>query len=65
MATKADSDRKASKAKAVVGRIAEIGDSLELLIGMLDEHKLDLMILALGIGSVALNDAKDWLDPTA
>lgn len=54
MANKADTERKAAKAEAVIARLAEIHDSRELLISMLDEGKLDLLILALGIGSVAL-----------
>ena len=52
---KADTYRKNAKANAIVQRLEEIHDSRELLISMLDEHKLDLMILALGIGSVALS----------
>lgn len=58
MATKSDQARKAAKAKAVVARLAELHDSRELLIGMLDEGKLDLIVLALalGIGSVELTN---------
>lgn len=55
MATKADYYRKAMKADAVVKRLAEIHESRELLINMLDEAKLDLLILALGIGTVRLD----------
>ncbi len=59
MATKADTDRKANKAKAIERRLLEMSGHLDLLIGMLDEEKLDLLILALGIGSVTLNDEEE------
>jgi len=49
--------RKAAKAAAVIARLAEIHDSRELLIHMLDEAKLDLLILALGLGAVELSEA--------
>lgn len=55
MANRNDASRKAAKAAAIVARLAEIHDSRELLIGMLDEGKLDLLIIALGIGAVSLN----------
>lgn len=56
MANSKDIQRKALKAGAVTRRLEEIHPSRELLIGMLEEQKLDLLILALGIGSVSLND---------
>ena len=54
MANKTDKDRREAKASAVAVRLAEIHDSRDVLIRMLDEAKLDLLILALGIGSVEL-----------
>lgn len=62
MANTRDAARKAEKAKAVIARLTEIHESRELLIGMIDEHKLDLMILALGIGAVWLNDTTEDRD---
>ena len=59
MTTKAQYYRKAMKAEAIVKRLAEIHDSRELLIGMLDETKLDLLILALGIGAVRIGPEDD------
>lgn len=56
MATKSDRDRKDAKAAAIVARLADIHASRDLLIGMLDETKLDLLIIALGIGTVVLAD---------
>jgi hypothetical protein len=55
MANAQDRDRKDRKAEAIVKRLEEIHESRELLLGMLDEVKLDMLILALGIGSVELN----------
>jgi hypothetical protein len=55
MATKSDKDRKDAKADAVILRIAEIARHTVLLRGM-DEHKLDMLILALGIGEVELRE---------
>jgi hypothetical protein len=55
MANGRDKERKDRKAQAVIDRLAEIHESRELLIGMLDEAKLDLLVLALGIGAVELN----------
>lgn len=52
---KSTMERKAKKASAVVDRLSEISANPTLLIGMLDETKLDLLILALGIGSVNLD----------
>ncbi len=54
MANKADTYRRNSKVNAVVKRLEEIHETREVLISMLDEHKLDQIILALGIGSVEL-----------
>lgn len=59
MTTAAERNRKAAKVSAIVSRLAEIHDSRELLIRMLDEGKLDLMILALGIGAVQLSEQDD------
>ena len=56
MATAADRERKNRKADAVVRRIREMDQSLPLLIGMMDEAKLDLMILALGLGETILHE---------
>jgi hypothetical protein len=54
MANAQDKARKDRKSEAIVKRLEEIHQSRELLIGMLDEVKLDMLILALGIGSVEL-----------
>ena len=56
MATKAETDRKQAKRKAIVARLTEIKGSEDILFGLLDETKLDLMILALGIGETVLSD---------
>lgn len=56
MANKADTYRRNAKANAVVKRINEIHGNLDMLIAMFDEDRLDLLILALGIGSVELRD---------
>lgn len=56
MANSSDKARKAAKADAIVSRLGEIHDSRELLIGLLDETKLDLLILALGVGAVRLSE---------
>lgn len=56
----AKSKQKEAKAAAVVARLAEGRD---MLIGMLDEDKLDMLILALGIGRVVPADevtTDDW-----
>lgn len=49
-------DRKAAKLEAVVIRLGAIKANPRLLLGMLDETKLDLLILALGIGSVEVTE---------
>lgn len=63
MANKADTERKTAKRDAIIARLADIRGNEDILLGMLDETKLDLMILALGIGVAMLND--DLPDPTA
>jgi hypothetical protein len=63
MATKLDTERKTAKRDAIIARLADIRGNEDILLGMLDETKLDLMILALGIGVAMLND--DLPDPTA
>lgn len=55
MATKADIERKTAKRDAIIARLAAIRGNEDILFGMLDEVKLDLMVLALGIGEVALS----------
>lgn len=50
-------DRKTDKLVAIIRRLDDIHDSKGLLLGMLDETKLDLLILALGIGAVELREA--------
>lgn len=56
MATKAEHYRKQAKRDAIIARLAEIKGNEDILLGLLDETKLDLMILALGIGGTVLND---------
>jgi hypothetical protein len=56
MATKADTKRKLAKRDAIIARLAEIRGNEDILLGMLEETKLDLMILALGVGVTVLND---------
>lgn len=56
MANKIDTERKLAKRDAIIKRLAEIKGNEDILLGMLDETKLDLMILALGIGGTVLND---------
>jgi hypothetical protein len=56
MPSKRDTDRKTEKRDAIVKRLAEMRGNEDILFGLLDETKLDLMILALGIGGVILND---------
>lgn len=59
MASNSDKARREAKASAVTARLAEIHDSRDVLIRMLDEHKLDLLILAIGIGAVELTTDLD------
>ncbi|QIV65942.1 hypothetical protein Cp1R7AA1_084 [Mesorhizobium phage Cp1R7A-A1] len=54
MARKANVDR---KAEAVATKIKEIAPHADMLVRMLDETKLDMLLLALGIGRVDLNDS--------
>ncbi len=56
MATKADTDRKTAKRDAILARLAAIKGNEDILFGLLDETKLDLLILALGIGDVILRE---------
>ena len=55
MATKQDTERKAEKARVVVEKIEAIAGS-SILIAMLDEWKLDLLLLALGDGEVVIRE---------
>lgn len=50
----ANRDRKAAKVRAVSRRLDEISGNREYLLDLLDETKLDLMILALGIATIEL-----------
>jgi hypothetical protein len=56
MASKIDTERKLAKRDAIIKRLAEIRGNEDILLGMLDETKLDLIILAFGIGGTVLND---------
>jgi len=55
MATKEDKDRKQRKTEAVAAKIKEVAPHADMIIGMLDETKLDMMLLALGVGSVSVD----------
>lgn len=55
MANRRDTDRKVAKIDAICDRLDDIQANRRLLLNMLDETKLDLLILALGIGTVELN----------
>lgn len=59
MSRKNDHDRRRGKAVAVAARLREIHEHVDVLIPMLDEHKIDMLILALGIGRVNLEDDPD------
>jgi len=59
VSSKSAKARYAVKAAAVIARLDEIHASRDLLIGMLDEGKLDLMILALGIGRVLVDGVEE------
>jgi hypothetical protein len=59
MATKADNERKTAKRDAIIARLEAIRGNEDILLGLLDEGKLDLMILALGIGVVILKSEDD------
>lgn len=56
MANKTDTARKTLKRDAIIKRLADIRGNEDILLGMLDETKLDLILLALGIGVTVLND---------
>lgn len=58
MAARRDVDRKASKIDAICDRLDDIQANRRLLLNMLDETKLDLLILALGIGAVELGEGR-------
>lgn len=47
-------DLKEAKRAAVVARLKEMQDGIEVLSGVWDERTLDILILALGIGRVEL-----------
>ena len=55
MTNRRDTDRKVDKIDAICDRLDDIQANRRLLLNMLDETKLDLLILALGIGTVELN----------
>lgn len=59
MANSRDKLRKDDKAIAIQKRLEAIRGSEHLLIPMLDECKLDMLILALGIGAVELNEGAE------
>lgn len=50
-------EQQEAKRKAVVARLQEAHDGLEVLSGMWDERTLDALILAFGIGHVELDVA--------
>lgn len=52
----ASKDLKEKKRAMVAARIKEIQNNVDVLTGMWDERTLDMLILALGIGRVELND---------
>ena len=52
--TKDDKTRKDAKIAAIQARLSEMRDVEEFMLRILDETKLDLMILALGIGQVSV-----------
>lgn len=49
-----DRDRRLSKLNAIAKRLSEIRGNEPVLLSLLDETKLDMMILALGIGEVEM-----------
>lgn len=53
MATKEDKERKQRKAEAVAAKIKEVAPA-DMIIGMLDETKLDMILIAFGVGSVSV-----------
>lgn len=50
-----DRNRVTLKQNAVSSRIKEIAPHADMVVGMLDETKLDLLLVALGIGSVEID----------
>jgi len=58
MATKQDHARQSDKAKAVIAKLNQMSESGQTatLVWMLDEWKLDLLLLALGDGEVAIRE---------
>jgi len=58
MATKQDHARQSDKAKAVIAKLNHMSESGQTatLIWMLDEWKLDLLLLALGDGEVVIRE---------
>jgi hypothetical protein len=60
MSSNADKARKQEKVDAVIARLSDIHENhVEILIGLLDENKLDQLILALGIGRVTLHEDQE------
>lgn len=55
MANKQDQERKQQKVQSIEKRLIEMRGNEDILLGMLDETRLDMIILALGIGNVELN----------
>lgn len=56
MTNKTQREAKEAKRQAVVTRLNEIHESVDILSGIWDERTLDTLILALGIGHVELDD---------
>lgn len=54
MATKEDKERHQQKAEAVAAKIKELAPHADMIISMLDETKLDMLLLAFGVGSVSV-----------
>lgn len=62
MTTKAQTIRKAQKAHAIIKRLEEMHESRAFLIPMLPEERLDLLIIALGLGEVQLRELEEPSD---
>lgn len=56
MSLTSDKTRQTLKRRAIEYRLAEMRGNEATLLGLLDETKLDLLILALGLGAAVLND---------
>ena len=56
MTLTSDKTRQTLKRRAIKRRLEEMQGSEDMLLGLLDETKLDLLILALGLGAAVLND---------